>query len=384
MVLNVQALDYLKSLTTPLSATTEAVPCIRVAGGKIEQDIGKTEKKEQNGRESGQSVNEVKAVIHNLESLATVLGEYDATNYELHATKLNSQIKDSANEGLEAVLGEDQVAVSSQEVVKVVAKDIETAKEQKGAVAMVEETTSLDSEVALAVVPAWQATQEESPAKDIEDTDIESVKMQGLDHSRWNYDWPEGFFEKYVLVELLGEGGNGSIFVAIQISSQIRVAVKIVDAQCVHWFEDGENGYSSFEIDHLRYLQDDIYVINYIEHFFNPGHSDIVLVTELFGTSWSRDNMSIDSTRYPNLKYESGRAKKMNLDGSVQTERAFDLYGCIRAHTSVPIETARFIFAQVVVACFCLQENQILHGDVKDKANRYINLRISRSMSSIE
>lgn len=118
-------------------------------------------------------------------------------------------------------------------------------------------------------------------------------------------------------------------------------------------------------------------VIQYLEHFIETDY--ILLITELHGTSWDASNLTLDPINNPGLKFKF-REKVLKAEGAlIKSRTSCDLFECIDARTfydyeaftfldtRIPASKAKFLFAQIVLACEYLQNLNMVHRDIKDE-----------------
>lgn len=174
------------------------------------------------------------------------------------------------------------------------------------------------------------------------------------------------FSSRYILGDLLGDGAFGFVFTATRISDSIEVAVKFIIKSKISkdsWICVGGEKLPK-EIATLQTLNHPN-IIKYMEHITENDY--ILLITELHGTSWDASNLKLDPILNPGLKFKF-REKTIEAEGEVIRNRtSCDLFECIDAHTRIPSAKAKFLFAQIVLACEYLQSRNLVHRDIKDE-----------------
>jgi Protein kinase domain len=141
------------------------------------------------------------------------------------------------------------------------------------------------------------------------------------------------FTTRYVLGEMLGDGAFGFVFTAKRITDSVQVAVKfIIRAKITksNWVDHGL-GKVPCEIDTLQKLHHPN-VIKYIEHIIEDEY--VLLITELFGTSWDVSNLDLDPTIYPGLKFRFHKNFEEKDKCIIKSRTSCDLFECIDARKS--------------------------------------------------
>ncbi|KAJ3249616.1 hypothetical protein HDU77_007668 [Chytriomyces hyalinus] len=145
------------------------------------------------------------------------------------------------------------------------------------------------------------------------------------------------FSREYKLGEMLGKGAFGLVMTATRLSDGRQVAVKFIDTDKIsRWLPDAKNPTGNLVpseiaiLQHLRHPN----IIEYIDHMVEEGNYSL-LVTELHGSEWQRSPCS------------SGPSSDLNHH--------------------LPEHIARNIFAQIALAVKYLQDNGLVHGDIKDE-----------------
>jgi serine/threonine protein kinase len=182
------------------------------------------------------------------------------------------------------------------------------------------------------------------------------------------------FTRNYKLGDLIGDGSCGFVFTAKKISNDREVAVKFIlrsRTAVDSWVTDGDEKIP-LEIAILKAL-DHPYIIKYIEHIFEKEY--VLLVTDIHGTSWDASNIALNPEEHPGIKFKY-RPKNILAKGeNIRARTSYDLFECIDARTIILLslddmilsKNCKLIFAQIVLACEYLLENNIVHRDIKDE-----------------
>lgn len=182
---------------------------------------------------------------------------------------------------------------------------------------------------------------------------------------------PPAFLRDWSVGEVLGEGSFGFVCRARSIGgdSSMDGAAKFILRQKVPVDDDvavatttsttttetGTERKLPREVEMMKALQGHPNIIKFID-FYDDGKSKfLVLISELFGVSWTKENPEIS-------------ANTLLRSGGPGGLRPSDLFECIESHTEIPLNTIRGIIAQLVdVVCWMYTERSILHRDLKDE-----------------
>jgi hypothetical protein len=174
-------------------------------------------------------------------------------------------------------------------------------------------------------------------SKDLAENAQRTSDMQDLIHER--FPLKNGFYLKYKLKDLLGDGAFGFVFTALSLSDgkevtmnlTKKVAVKFITKRKVvmdNWvFMRGVEEKVPFEIQLLAYFNHPN-IIRYIEHFVDEKY--VILITELHGTEWTPLNPVLNSIRNPGLKKLSGNTEhESKVFKGIPKRTSCDLFECI-------------------------------------------------------
>ncbi|KAH6561016.1 hypothetical protein BASA50_006081 [Batrachochytrium salamandrivorans] len=204
----------------------------------------------------------------------------------------------------------------------------------------------------------------------------------------------DAFHSKYVLGDMLGDGAFGFVATAIRKSDNLEVAVKFIAKAKISrdlWvaFDRKHKELVPLEVA-LLYRMKHPNIIQYIDHMNEADY--VLLITELHGTSWSAAPLQADQHKGDMNLSQPVRVKSVGLTnkydvngkspmkpaaptttisfgkaGSIKKRTSFDLFECIDAHTRIPENVARKIFAQIAMAIEFLNSQGVVHRDLKDE-----------------
>ena len=138
------------------------------------------------------------------------------------------------------------------------------------------------------------------------------------------------FTTRYILGDMLGDGAFGFVFTAKRISDSVEVAVKFIIRTKLtkdHWVDHGL-GKVPCEVDTLQKLHHPN-IIKYIEHIVEDEY--VLLITELFGTSWDASNHELDPVNNPGLKFRYHKILGDSGKAAIKSRTSCDLFECIDA-----------------------------------------------------
>ncbi|KAJ3398018.1 hypothetical protein HDU80_009375 [Chytriomyces hyalinus] len=169
------------------------------------------------------------------------------------------------------------------------------------------------------------------------------------------------FSREYKLGEMLGKGAFGLVMMATWLSDSQQVAVEFIDTDKIsQWLPDAKNPTGDLvpsEIAILQHLQHPN-IIDYVNCMVEEGNHS------LLGES-NPKNIVVE------LSLQAGMAAFVPIiiqyvDHMVE-EGNYSLLGANEINHHLPKHIARNIFAQISLAVKYLQDNGLVHGDIKDK-----------------
>ncbi|KAJ8331458.1 hypothetical protein QVD99_001729 [Batrachochytrium dendrobatidis] len=202
------------------------------------------------------------------------------------------------------------------------------------------------------------------------------------------------FHSKYTLGDMLGDGAFGFVVTAFQKLDNREIAIKFIAKSKIArnlWvpFNEATKDPVPLEVALLHRLKHPN-IIQYIDYLNEENY--VLLVTELHGTSWDsvpspgkkeKDEEGINrlvrvkslgstkttNTSNPIAVTKTAPTTTLNFGkaGVVKKRTSCDLFECIDAHTCIPENIARHIFAQIAMVVEYLNSNGIVHRDLKDE-----------------
>ncbi|KAJ3210308.1 hypothetical protein HDU82_008380 [Entophlyctis luteolus] len=205
---------------------------------------------------------------------------------------------------------------------------------------------------------------------------------------------PDTFAKNYNLGGLLGDGAFGFVMTATRLSDGKEVAVKFISREKIPydlWVADPSAAHGEkvpIEVATLQKINHPN-IIRYIDHMAEK-FKYVLLITELHGSEWCAAkphdmNPVQDSAQpkkraasvndIPNVVNQLGcRVECSPLfmlspdqEQKINRKISCDLFECIDSHKRIPEKLAKKIFAQIVLAVEYLQQNNLVHRDLKDE-----------------
>jgi serine/threonine protein kinase len=167
-----------------------------------------------------------------------------------------------------------------------------------------------------------------TPANDQQEEEFRTKLLSQLMHGKTKLD-PK-FSDHYELGDLLGDGAFGFVFTAKNKQGG-EVAVKFIIRSKIskeNW-ETLENGDEvPKEVALLRKLQHPN-IIRFIDYVCEANF--VLLITELFGTSWDASNRELTPFSNPGLKFKYRPSTVQADDATIKARTSCDLFECIDA-----------------------------------------------------
>ncbi|KAJ3391205.1 hypothetical protein HDU92_009160 [Lobulomyces angularis] len=190
----------------------------------------------------------------------------------------------------------------------------------------------------------------------------------------------DNFTKKYKLGEVLGDGAFGFVLTAQEIASGTEVAVKFIVKKKIPKELMNKHTNLPIEIQILSKLNHPG-IIKFVEYIDELDY--ILLITEMHGTEWELANKKLNPLNNVGLRTEV-RAKAVTSpeakaecsplcrlteaqEKAIRRRTSCDLFECIDAHVQVPEDICKKIMSQIVLAIKYMNENKIVHRDIKDE-----------------